>query len=97
VHTEQSEREAMRIENQAIEESEEEEKMAATRTIPSNTQFDPIRWRLANPWLTEGQPDDRTQVDGTVITTVGSKSARRASARLSHQLMFKRWSQERHD
>ena len=87
----------MRIENQVFEESENEEKMAGTIRIPSDNQFDPIRWRLANPWLAEGQADDRTQVDGTVMTTSGSKSAQRAFARQSHQLMFKRWSQERHD
>jgi hypothetical protein len=86
----------MRTENQTIE-SENDEKMADTRTIPSDNQFDPIRWRLANPWLTEGQADDRTQVDGTVMRTGGSKSAQRASARQSHQLMFKRWSQDRHE
>ena len=59
--------------------------------------FDPIAWLLANPWLAEGQADDRTPMNGAVADSGGSASAQRAFARRSHQLMFKKWSQARHD
>jgi len=59
--------------------------------------FDPIRWALANPWLSEGQADDRRPMNGSVANTGGPASAHRAFARRSHQLMFKKWSQARHD
>ena len=60
-------------------------------------QFDPVRWALANPWLSEGQADDRKPMNGTVAASAGTPSAYRASARRSHQASFKKWSQERHD
>ena len=59
--------------------------------------FDPIRWALANPWLAEGQPDDRIPMDGAVPHNEGTASANRAFARRSHQIAFKKWSQARHD
>lgn len=59
--------------------------------------FDPIHWALANPWLAEGQADDRTPMDGSVRDSGGTPSEQRAFARRSHQLMFKKWSQARHD
>ena len=59
--------------------------------------FDPIRWALANPWLSEGQADDRRPINGSVAPNDGAASARRAFARRSHQVMFKKWSQARHD
>ena len=59
--------------------------------------FDPIAWLLANPWLAEGQADDRTPMNGTVLESGGSASEQRAFARRSHQIMFKKWSQARHD
>jgi hypothetical protein len=55
------------------------------------------RWALANPWLAEGQADDRTPMDGSVKDIVGPPSEQRAFARRRHQLMFKEWSQARHD
>ena len=61
------------------------------------TVFDPIRWGLANPWLVEGQPDDRMPVNGAVAVSGGTSAERRSFARRSHQLMFKKWSQDRHD
>ena len=60
-------------------------------------QFDPLGWALANPWLSEGQADDRRQMDGSVAHNDAPASANRAFARRSHQLMFKKWSQDRHD
>lgn len=59
--------------------------------------FDSIRWALANPWLSEGQADDRTPMDSPVANSGGTPSAQRAFARRSHQVMFKKWSQARHD
>ena len=59
--------------------------------------FDPISWAQANPWLSEGQADDRIPMDGSVANNNATASARRAFARRSHQVMFKKWSQDRHD
>ena len=59
--------------------------------------FDPARWALANHWLSEGQADDRIPMKGSVESAERSPAAHRAFARRSHQLMFKKWSQERHD
>jgi hypothetical protein len=64
---------------------------------PTGAPFDPIRWALANPWLSEGQADDRTPMNGSVADSGGTPSAQRAFARQSHQAMFKKWSQARHD
>ena len=60
-------------------------------------QFDAIHWARLNPWLSEGQADDRTPMNGTVLESGGSASEQRAFARRSHQIMFKKWSQARHD
>jgi hypothetical protein len=60
-------------------------------------QFDAIRWARLNPWLSEGQANDRTPMNGAVVESGGSASEQRAFARRSHQIMFKKWSQERHD
>ena len=59
--------------------------------------FDPARWALANPWLTHGQADDRIPMNGSVEKADRTLPEQRAFARRSHQLMFKKWSQERHD
>jgi hypothetical protein len=68
-------------------------------TLPNSPDAAQIarRWALANPWLAEGQADDRTPMDGSVKDTGGPPSQQRASARRKHQLMFKKWSQDRHD
>jgi len=65
----------------------------------SSTQakFDPIRWAQLNPWLSEGQPDDRTPMNGSVKDSGGTPSVQRSFARRHHQAMFKKWSQARHD
>jgi hypothetical protein len=60
-------------------------------------EFDPISWALLNPWLSEGQADDRTPMNGTVKDSGGTPSAQRAFARRSRQAMFKKWSQARRD
>jgi hypothetical protein len=64
--------------------------------LPAEAEFDPIRWAQLNPWLTEGQADDRTPMNGSVIDSGGPPSVQRAFARRSHQVMFKKWSQTRH-
>jgi hypothetical protein len=64
---------------------------------PTKTEFDPIRWAELNPWLSEGQADDRRPMNGSVKDSGGIPSVQRAVARRTHQAMFKKWSQERHD
>jgi len=66
---------------------------------PSQTQteFDSVRWGQLNPWLVEGQADDRTPMNGSVKDSGESPSVQRSFARRRHQAMFKRWSQARHD
>ena len=63
----------------------------------THAEFDPIRWALLNPWLSEGQPDDRIPMNGSVKDSGGTPSVQRAFARRSHQAMFKKWSQARHE
>ena len=65
--------------------------------LPPSVPFDGERWALANAWLTEGQADDRTPMDGSVADSGETASGQRAFARRTHQLMFKKWSQARHD
>lgn len=64
---------------------------------PVQAEFDPIRWALLNPWLSEGQQDDRTPMNGSVKDSGGAASVQRSFARRSHQAMFKKWSQARRD
>jgi len=63
----------------------------------AGVQFDPIRWAQLNHWLSEGQADDRTPMNGSVKDSGGTPSVQRAFARRSHQAMFKKWLQTRHD
>jgi hypothetical protein len=63
----------------------------------SPVPFDAKRWALANPWLTEGQADDRIPMERSVKDSGETASGQRAFARRTHQLMFKKWSQARHD
>ena len=65
-------------------------------TLTALAPFDPRRWALANSWLVK-QPDDRTPMDGSVRDSGQTPSGQRSFARRTHQLMFKKWSQERHD
>ena len=64
---------------------------------PTQAKFDPMRWALLNPWLSQGQPDDRTPMNGSVRDSGGTPSVQRSFARRSHQAMFKKWSQARRD
>lgn len=59
--------------------------------------FDAVRWEEQNLWLSEGQANDRIPMNGSVKDIDGAPSVQRAFARRSHQVMFKKWSQERHD
>lgn len=64
---------------------------------PTPAEFDPIRWAQLNPWLSEGQPDDRMPMNGCVKDSGGTPSVQRSFARRTHQEMFKKWSQARRD
>lgn len=64
---------------------------------PTQAEFDSVRWAQLNPWLSEGQADDRTPMNGSVKDTGGTPSVQRAFARKRHQAMFKKWSQARRD
>ena len=64
---------------------------------PAPVPFDAERWQLANAWLSEGQADDRIPMDRSVRDSGETPSGQRAFARRTHQLMFKKWSQERRD
>jgi len=59
--------------------------------------FDITRWEQLNPWLIEGQADDRMPMLGSAGAGNGSPSVRRSTARRTHQRMYKEWSQARHD
>jgi hypothetical protein len=63
----------------------------------TQAEFDSVRWAQLNPWLSEGQADDRTPMNGSVKDSGGTPSVQRSFARRSHQTMFKKWSQARHD
>jgi len=65
--------------------------------LPTLASFDRIRLEPTSQWLPEGQSDDRTPENGSVARSGRPPSAQRAFARASHQLMFKKWSQARHD
>lgn len=67
----------------------------ASTNSQTDEPFDPTPWALANPWVSEGQSDDRTPMNGTVEKSDRTRSSLRAFARRSHQIMFKKWSQAR--
>jgi hypothetical protein len=64
---------------------------------PTQVEFDPVRGAFINPWLSVGQPDDRTPMNGSVKDSGGTPSVQRSFARRTHQAMFKKWSQARRD
>ena len=68
-----------------------------TANSPAPVPLDAIRWAQLNPWLSEGQSDDRRPMLGSDGDNIGSLSARRSSTRRTHQVMYKKWSQARHD
>jgi hypothetical protein len=63
---------------------------------PAPAPFDPVSWALANPWLSEGQADDRMPMDGSVTDSGQTPPGQREFTRRTHQVMFKKWSQTRH-
>jgi hypothetical protein len=73
------------------------QKTKGETSSPAQAEFDPIRWAQLNPWLSGGQADDRTPMNGSVKNSGGPPSVQRSFARRSHQAMFKKWSQTRHD
>jgi hypothetical protein len=73
------------------------QKTNAETNSPPQAEFDPVRWAQLNPWLSEGQADDRIPMNGSVKDAGGTPSVQRAFARKSHQAMFKKWSQARRD
>ncbi|HET6977878.1 MAG TPA: hypothetical protein VFI24_16220 [Pyrinomonadaceae bacterium] len=73
------------------------QKTKGTANSPAQSEFDPMRWAQLNPWLSEGQADDRTPMNGSVKDSGGPPSVQRSFARRSHQARFKTWSQARHD
>jgi hypothetical protein len=62
----------------------------------SRDQFKTATWGQRNEWCVAGQADDRRPMNGSVGTSLGSTSARRADARLAHQVMYREWARERH-
>jgi len=55
-------------------------------------------WSAMNGSQLGGQQDDRQPMNGSVAkSNEVSSSVRRAFARKSHQLMYKKWSRDRHD
>ena len=64
---------------------------------PPQPVFDSVRWAQLNPWLSEGQADDRIPMNGSVKDSGGIPSVQRSFARKRHQTMFKKWSQARRD
>ena len=64
---------------------------------PAQKEFDSVRWAQLNPWLSDGQPDDRIPMNGSVIDSSRVPSEQRSFARRRHQTMFKKWSQARRE
>lgn len=69
----------------------------STANSAAPVPFDTRQWAQLNPWLSEGQSNDRRPMDGSVADSVGTSSGQRTLARESHQLKFKKWSQARRD
>jgi hypothetical protein len=64
---------------------------------PTLDHFNVISWAQQNQWSVEGQADDRRPMNGGVSVSPGSASAQRSATRLTHQVMYRKWSGERHD
>jgi hypothetical protein len=65
--------------------------------LQAKTEFETARSGQPNQWLLEGQADDRIPMNGAVKDSGETSAGQRSFARRSHQAMFKRWSQARHD
>jgi len=79
-----------------MDDSDLKQKAGGETNSSTRKEFDPVRWAQLNPWLS-GQADDRIPMNGAVKDSGGTSSPQRAFARRSHQSMFKKWSQARHD
>ena len=73
------------------------QKASSETNSPEQAEFDSVRWAQLNPWLSGGQADDRTPMNGSVKDSGGPASVQRSFARRSRQVMFKKWSQARRD
>jgi hypothetical protein len=62
-----------------------------------SSSLDATRWAFINEWHLEGQANDRKPMRVGVVDGAGSASERRSATRRSHQMMYKEWSQARHD
>jgi hypothetical protein len=60
-------------------------------------QVNHITWAQQNEWWAEGQSNDRQPMSGSAGASAGSASAKRSTARLMHQLMYRKWARKRHD
>jgi hypothetical protein len=60
-------------------------------------QVSPITWAQQNEWWVEGQSNDRQPMNGSAGASGGSASEQRSTARLMHQVMYRKWARERHD
>src|SRR5829696_8553762 len=68
------------------------------RVRNDSSSINSAHWSSINKSQLEGQRDDRHQMNGSVaITGERAASVRRAFARKSHQLMYKKWSRDRRD
>jgi hypothetical protein len=59
--------------------------------------FNASRRERLNDWCVEGQADDRRLMNGSVGKSIGAASSQRSAARLTHQVMYRKWAGERHD
>jgi hypothetical protein len=73
------------------------QKANAETSSRTQAELDSKRWAQRNHWLLEGQADDRIPMNGSVKDSGGAPSVQRSFARRSHQAMFKKWSQTRHE
>jgi hypothetical protein len=68
-----------------------------TNGSPTLDSVNPITWAQQNEWWMEGQSNDRQPMSGSAGVSAGSASAKRSTARLMHQVMYRKWARERHD
>jgi hypothetical protein len=70
----------------------------STPTRPLTPPPDSARWSFINTWEVQPQQDDRPPMNGSVPPRSGAiPTVLRAFARQRHQLMYKKWSKDRHD
>jgi hypothetical protein len=79
--------------------------LALPLSTTANSQLNPVfslpgsaHCSFISEWQLPEQHDDRRLMNGSVATSrETTSSGSRAFARKSHQLMYKKWSKERHD